>query len=706
MFCDISPKDSHSESSSSSPNTMATSHKESNSLTSVSDSVSIKLNRSATVRRVIPIAKKEEMTTADDFVVPVAISSAEKYRRSIDSTYRHSLESISEYKTKRSFSTGLYPSREASSLDSAASDCTDYARRHSSDTYNAKDLDKSFISPSASYLSWIESVNSEYFGNPLANNDVVDIDNKVGEWNNFWLNYNSPHNRYLSSHHNKLSNEERTADDLSDCKSTCSTHRDFTEKISSDQVVLTYDEITEVMQCAQKITDVLQKAMKRNDEIDQSRNDSYYSQHSNSYSDEIPKERSYSFMDPQELQKQKQLLKPPTSSSCINVLLATGVADILKRVINKRREVIAPEETVSNTPRMFSKQNSVKMAATEQFSLRWNNFHSNLTSGFHDLLEAADMVDVTLAIDGHFLQAHKLVLSICSPYFKQLFKINPCKHPIVILKDVSHGNMKDILEFMYMGEVNVLRENLPSFLRTAELLQVKGLTGDDSSDASSKKDDKAEGFCDNDEDLEYNQYPESDSSVLPSYATSLPSSQQQKSTIGNNVKRSTKNSLTNNNSKRIKSETNSPLINKVNSKVSDAGENTPTNEDDSEFIEVPTKLDQSYDKDDSAVKKENFSFDSNISPNALVGDVNSQDHGKTETKYKTHLFRCEKCTKGFSRRDHLRTHEKNIHGEDAGPFACIICSQLYKNSESLRKHIAKFHYQKVHDMQQKVPVNG
>lgn len=121
-----------------------------------------------------------------------------------------------------------------------------------------------------------------------------------------------------------------------------------------------------------------------------------------------------------------------------------------------------------------------KMAATEQFSLRWNNFHSNLTSGFHDLLEAADMVDVTLAIDGHFLQAHKLVLSICSPYFKQLFKINPCKHPIVILKDVSHGNMKDILEFMYMGEVNVLRENLPSFLRTAELLQVKGLTGDDS----------------------------------------------------------------------------------------------------------------------------------------------------------------------------------------------------------------------------------
>lgn len=117
---------------------------------------------------------------------------------------------------------------------------------------------------------------------------------------------------------------------------------------------------------------------------------------------------------------------------------------------------------------------------TEQFSLRWNNFHSNLTAGFHDLLEAEDLVDVTLAAEGQFLQAHKIVLSVCSPYFKQLFKINPCKHPIVILKDVGHSDLKDILEFMYLGEVNVLRENLATFLKTAELLQVKGLTGDDS----------------------------------------------------------------------------------------------------------------------------------------------------------------------------------------------------------------------------------
>lgn len=61
--------------------------------------------------------------------------------------------------------------------------------------------------------------------------------------------------------------------------------------------------------------------------------------------------------------------------------------------------------------------------ASEQFSLRWNNFYTNLTSGFHALLEGEDLVDVTIAVDGKFVQAHKIVLSVCSPYFKDLFKV-------------------------------------------------------------------------------------------------------------------------------------------------------------------------------------------------------------------------------------------------------------------------------------------
>ncbi|XP_068911845.1 protein tramtrack, alpha isoform-like isoform X3 [Tenebrio molitor] len=116
--------------------------------------------------------------------------------------------------------------------------------------------------------------------------------------------------------------------------------------------------------------------------------------------------------------------------------------------------------------------------ASEQFSLCWDNFHKNMSSGMNSLLENEDLVDVTLAVEGKYLKAHKMVLSVCSPYFRELFKMNPCKHPIVFMKDVSYIAMSDLLQFMYQGEVQVSQENLTTFIKTAEALQIKGLTGD------------------------------------------------------------------------------------------------------------------------------------------------------------------------------------------------------------------------------------
>lgn len=120
----------------------------------------------------------------------------------------------------------------------------------------------------------------------------------------------------------------------------------------------------------------------------------------------------------------------------------------------------------------------------EQFSLCWNNFHNNLTSGFHSLLKDEDLVDVTLAADGKFLKAHRTVLSVCSPFFKELFRVNPCDHPIVILPDVSYRALRSLLNFMYQGEVSVSQEEIPTFMRVAEMLKVKGLTDNSSSPGS------------------------------------------------------------------------------------------------------------------------------------------------------------------------------------------------------------------------------
>lgn len=46
------------------------------------------------------------------------------------------------------------------------------------------------------------------------------------------------------------------------------------------------------------------------------------------------------------------------------------------------------------------------------------------------------------------------------------------------MKDVTYTALSDLLQFMYQGEVQVSQENLSTFIKTAEALQIKGLTGD------------------------------------------------------------------------------------------------------------------------------------------------------------------------------------------------------------------------------------
>ncbi|XP_026469630.1 protein abrupt-like [Ctenocephalides felis] len=111
----------------------------------------------------------------------------------------------------------------------------------------------------------------------------------------------------------------------------------------------------------------------------------------------------------------------------------------------------------------------------QQYSLRWNDFHSSILSSFRRLRDEEDFVDVTLACEGCSFTAHKVVLSACSPYFRRLLKANPCEHPIVILRDVRGEDMESLLRFMYHGEVHIGHEQLPDFLKTAQLLQVRGL---------------------------------------------------------------------------------------------------------------------------------------------------------------------------------------------------------------------------------------
>ncbi|XP_066937630.1 longitudinals lacking protein, isoforms H/M/V-like isoform X12 [Macrobrachium rosenbergii] len=115
----------------------------------------------------------------------------------------------------------------------------------------------------------------------------------------------------------------------------------------------------------------------------------------------------------------------------------------------------------------------------DQFLLKWNNHQTNFVEVFSYLRTQDAFVDVTLACDGKSFSAHKVVLSACSPYFQTLFQTNPCKHPIVFLKDVKGQELEALIEFIYKGEVSVSQSELGSLISTAENLKIKGLAEPD-----------------------------------------------------------------------------------------------------------------------------------------------------------------------------------------------------------------------------------
>jgi len=82
-----------------------------------------------------------------------------------------------------------------------------------------------------------------------------------------------------------------------------------------------------------------------------------------------------------------------------------------------------------------------------------------------ELRREEDFFDVTLSVDGRQVRAHKLILSACSLFFRRLLRANPAHNPLVVLWDVAFDDVVNILDFMYNGEVKVMRGEIFLFLK-------------------------------------------------------------------------------------------------------------------------------------------------------------------------------------------------------------------------------------------------
>ena len=115
----------------------------------------------------------------------------------------------------------------------------------------------------------------------------------------------------------------------------------------------------------------------------------------------------------------------------------------------------------------------------DKFSLKWNDFHSNVSKSFQSLRNKEDFCDVTLVGDDFKqIAAHRIILSSCSTYFNNILKnIANNKHPTLCLEGMSFEDIEKVMDYIYNGELKIYQNDIDRFLVVGQRLGLEGLIG-------------------------------------------------------------------------------------------------------------------------------------------------------------------------------------------------------------------------------------
>merc|ERR1711983_214397 len=118
---------------------------------------------------------------------------------------------------------------------------------------------------------------------------------------------------------------------------------------------------------------------------------------------------------------------------------------------------------------------AVKML-DEKFDIGWNDFESNAINTIRNLLNDTQFTDVTLISDDRRrIKAHKVILSSCSLFFKQILAETSTEKPLLFIKGIEHSELSAIVKFIYLGKTEIAEDDLGKFMKAAKELQIDGL---------------------------------------------------------------------------------------------------------------------------------------------------------------------------------------------------------------------------------------
>ena len=266
--------------------------------------------------------------------------------------------------------------------------------------------------------------------------------------------------------------------------------------------------------------------------------------------------------------------------------------------------------------------------------MKWNEFDTNIRGYLRILREDQRLFDVTLvADDGQHIQAHKIILSVVSDFFSDVFIQSNHSSMLVYLKGISSEKLEPVIDFIYNGEVFISQEQLEVFVETGKELKVKGLE-----------------------------------SVMPGVGENTT----ENLINPQEIKHEYENSDTVADEKEFTSSTREIVV-----EINQENLELKTNEDISLQINAMTEKIEGVWKCKTCGKTTSIKR-------------HMHDHAERHIKGMSHS--CHICTKTFPNRPNLKTHIFNIHSE---LISCDVCGKTGMNRKAYRSHKQRNHSQNI-----------
>ena len=114
----------------------------------------------------------------------------------------------------------------------------------------------------------------------------------------------------------------------------------------------------------------------------------------------------------------------------------------------------------------------------QKFNLSWNEYESHLSGLMRDLMMKTDLSDLTVICEDSSFQVNKVVLAACSEVFNEIIKNIPGSNSAIYLRGIPAKQMETLVEFMYLGQAQLLQADIEEFINIARDLKIRGIEQD------------------------------------------------------------------------------------------------------------------------------------------------------------------------------------------------------------------------------------